>query len=388
VGTAEKPQVALDAVGRAIAVWRRDDGAGYLIESAQRPSTGSWFPPTPLSAPGANAEAPQIAVDAAGNAVAVWSREVGGLSNTLIQAAVQSAGGAWQSPIDVSPSGELAEAPQVGFDAAGTAVAVWTSARADPNVVRTSSRTPGGAWTPPLGLSDPDRGAFEPQLAFDAEGNGVAVWSRFDGTNTIIQAGGYDGAGPHVALSMPRAGTVRRRISLSVSALDTWSAIGSIGWTFGDGAAANGAQVTHAFARPGTYTVTAVATDALGFSGAANATISIYPKASAARYAFVRRDRAVLKLRCPSPAGCDGEAKLIAGMKIRRGKKVVGKRRRIGRRKFAIPVKSTARVPVPISAKGLRLVRKAGRKGLKAQLTGPGVKHRIVILLARRGPRA
>jgi hypothetical protein len=388
VGTAEKPQVALDAAGRAIAVWRRDDGAGYLIESAQRPSVGGWFPPAPLSAPGANAEAPQIAVDAAGNAVTVWSREVGGLSNTVIQAAIQSAGGAWQSPIDVSPPGELAEAPQVGFDAAGTAVALWTSAKTNPNVVRTSSRSPGGAWTSPLGLSNPDRGAFEPQLAFDAEGNGIAAWSRFNGTNTVIQASGYDVAGPHVAISMPRAGTVRRRISLSVSALDTWSAIGSIGWTFGDGAVANGAQVTHAFARPGTYTVTALATDALGFSGAANATISIYPKASAARYAFVRRGRAVLKLRCPSTAGCDGEAKLIAGMKVRRGKRVLGKRLQIGRRKFAVPAKSTTRVPVPISSKGLKLVRNAGRKGLKAQLTGPGVKHRIVILLARRHARA
>ena len=382
------PQVALDAAGRAVAVWRRDDGAGYLIENAQRPA-GSWLPPVPLSASGANAEAPQVAVDAAGNAVAVWSRssEKGGLSSTVIQAAVQSAGGAWQSPLDVSPAEELAEAPQVGFDAAGNAVAVWTSANANPPVVHTASRPPGGAWTPPLELSKPDRGAFEPQLAFDAEGNRIAVWSRYNGANTIIQASAYDGAGPHLSASIPTVGTVRRPVSFSVSALDAWSAIGSIGWTFGDGAVASGAQVTHAFARPGTYTVTAVGADVLGFTGAAHATIVIYPKASAARHALVRHGRALLRLRCPSTASCDGAVKLIAGMKIRRGKHIVGKRLQIGRSRFAIPPKKTTTVPVPLTPKGLRLVRKAGTKGLRTQLTGPGVKHRIVVLLARRRAR-
>jgi hypothetical protein len=380
-GTAERPQVALDATGRAVAVWRRDDGAGYLVESAQRPA-GSWLPPVPLSASGGNAEAPQVAVDVAGDAVAIWSRssEKGGLSSTVIQATVQSAGGAWQSPLDVSPAEELAEGPQVGFDAAGNAVAVWASANANPSVVHTASRPPGGAWTPPLELSKPDRGAFEPQLAFDAEGNGIAVWSRYNGANTIIQASGYDGAGPHLSASIPTVGSVKRPVPFSVSALDAWSAIGSIGWTFGDGAVASGARVTHAFARPGTYTVTVVGADILGFTGAAHAKIVIYPKASAARHAPVRHRRALLRLHCPSTAGCDGAVKLIAGMKIRRGKHLVGKRVRIGRSRFAIPPKKTTTVPVPLTPKGLRLVRKAGTKGLRTQLTGPGVKHRIVVL--------
>jgi PKD repeat protein len=382
-GTAERPHVALDATGRAVAVWRHDGGAGYLVESAQRPA-GSWLPPVPLSASEGNAEAPQVAVDAAGNAVALWSRSTkkGGLSTTAIQAAVQSAGGAWQSPLDVSPAEELAEGPQVGFDAAGNAVAAWTSANANPAVVHSASRPPGGAWTPPLELSNPDRGAFEPQLAFDAEGNGVAVWSRYNGANTIIQASGYDGAGPHLAASIPTVGSVKRPVSFSVSALDAWSAIGSIAWTFGDRAAASGARVTHAFARPGTYTVTVVGADALGFTGAAHATIVIYPKVSAARHAPVRHGRALLRLHCPSTAGCTGAVKLIAGMKIRRGKHLVGKRVQIGRSRFAVPPKKTTTVPVPLTPKGLRLVRKAGTKGLRTQLTGPGVKHRIVVLLA------
>jgi hypothetical protein len=387
-GMAERPQVAIDSSGGVVAVWRRDDGAGYLIESAQRPA-GSWLPPVPLSASGGNAEAPQVAVDPAGNAAAVWSRssEKGGMSSTVIQAAVQSAGGALQSPLDVSPAEELAEGPQVGLDAAGNAVAVWTSGNANPPVVHTASRPPGGAWTPPLELSRPDRGAFEPQFALDAEGNRIAVWSRYNGANTIIQASAYDAAGPRLSASIPTVGTVKRPVSFSASALDAWSAIGSIGWTFGDGAVASGAQVTHSFARPGAYTVTVAGADVLGFTGATHATIVIYPKASAARRALVRHGRALLRLHCPSTASCDGAVKLIAGMKIRRGKHVVGKRVQIGRSRFSIPPKKTTTVPVPLTPKGLRLVRKAGTKGLRAQLTGPGVKHRIVVLLGRRRAR-
>ena len=221
----------------------------------------------------------------------------------------------------------------------------------------------------------------------DAEGNRIAVWSRYNGANTIIQASAYDGAGPRLSISIPTVGTVRRPVSFSVSALDAWSAIGSIGWTFGDGAVASGAQVTHAFARPGTYTVTVVGADVLGFTGAAHATIVIYPKASAARRALVRHGRALLRLHCPSTASCDGAVKLIAGMKFRRRKRIVGKRVQIGRSRFAIPPKKTTTVRVPLTSRGLRLVRKAGTKGLRTQLTGPGVKHRIVVLLARRRAR-
>jgi hypothetical protein len=134
--------------------------------------------------------------------------------------------------------------------------------------------------------------------------------------------------------------------------------------------------------------VTVVGADAVGFTGVAHAKIVIYPKASAARHAPVRHGRALLRLRCPSTASCSGAVKLIAGTKIRRGKHLVGKRLRIGRSGFAIPPKKTTTVPVPLTPKGLRLVGRAGRKGLRAQLTGPGVKHRIVVLQAGRDARA
>jgi hypothetical protein len=39
---------------------------------------------------------------------------------------------------------------------------------------------------------------------------------------------------------------------------------------------------------------------------------------------------------------------------------------------------------IKLAKPALTAVREAGRQGLKAQLTGPGIKHRLVALLAAR----
>jgi hypothetical protein len=55
-----------------------------------------------------------------------------------------------------------------------------------------------------------------------------------------------------------------------------WSAVRAApSWTFGDGTAATGAAVTHAYAAPGTYAVTVRAHDALGNERAENGTVTI-----------------------------------------------------------------------------------------------------------------
>src|SRR5262249_40307259 len=79
---AAAPRIALDAAGDAVAVWRRFDGADYVIQSAARPAGGSWSAPVDLSAPGEEAQSPQLAVDAAGDAVAVWTRFNGAETGT------------------------------------------------------------------------------------------------------------------------------------------------------------------------------------------------------------------------------------------------------------------------------------------------------------------
>jgi hypothetical protein len=54
-------------------------------------ATPTWLAPVDLSAPGQNAGRPQVAVDHAGDAVAVWNRFSGG--KEIVQAATRPAGG-------------------------------------------------------------------------------------------------------------------------------------------------------------------------------------------------------------------------------------------------------------------------------------------------------
>ncbi len=229
----EWPRLAVDPAGETVSVWSRDDGHNEIVQASARPAGGPWQPPTDLSVPGADAEEAQVAIGPEGEAVAVWEREEGG--HDEVQASVRPAGGDWQRPpTDLSPVGvstyepELAidaagegvavwgqegiieasacsaggswlpavgvslsedagERPQVAIDAAGEAVAVWESSHGT-DTIQSSSRPAGGAWAAPVDVSAPGSEGFYPQVAFDAAGEAVAVWEGYDGTDYGIDA--------------------------------------------------------------------------------------------------------------------------------------------------------------------------------------------------------
>jgi hypothetical protein len=252
---ADQPQVAVDPAGNAVAVWRRAD----IVQAAVRPAGGPWQAAQDLS--GSDVFDPQVALDPAGNAVAVWERFNG--ANNVIQAAVRPAGSAWQAAQDISLAGQTAFDPQVALDAAGNAVAVWPRA----GIVQAAVRPSGGAWQPALDLSAVGQTANNPQVAVDPAGNAVAVWHRYNGMHDIIQGAGYDGAGPLLrTVTTPARGFARQRLTFSLDAFDAWSALAAPVWNFGDGKIASGQTVTHTFARGGTYTVGVTQPDAVGNS--------------------------------------------------------------------------------------------------------------------------
>jgi hypothetical protein len=382
---AEAPQVAVNPAGEAIAVWARFDGSDDIIQSATRPPGGAWAFSGNLSAEGQSAESPQVAIDPAGDAAAVWARENGGLTS-IVQGTDRAAGGTWQTPVPLTATGLVAaEEPQVAVDPAGNVIAVWSISDGSPNIVQSASKPVGGPWQPRTTLSVIGHNSTEPQVALDPAGDGVAVWARDNGANRIAQAIGYDGAGPLLhAVSIPAAGTVHQPISFSASPFDVWSAIGPVQWSFGDGEGGGGTSLRHAYGIPGVYQVGVTAADVLGNASAASATVTIYPKASASRNVRVRGGRALLRLRCPSPAGCEGTLRLMAGVRLQRRGRRFARRLEIGAIAFRILGATTTTVPVPLNAQGKALVRGAPHSGVKAQLTGPGVKHRLVALF---GPR-
>jgi hypothetical protein len=295
-GSVSTPRIAVDGSGNAAAVWSDGDASATRVMSATLPAGGTWSAPVALTGPLPVAPGPQIAVDPAGNAVAVWRRLDG--TRNVVQAATRAAGGTWQQPVDISAADADAVLPQVAMDPRGATVVVWLRADGDHDVVQSAARPPGGAWQPPVDVSGAGYDAFEPRVALDAEGNATAVWrgQRQDGSAIVAQSAGYDAAGPRLrALSIPASGVAGSPVSLSVDPLDVWSPLAATTWSFGDGASATGAAVTHTFAGLGSYEVRVSSSDSL--SNVTSATGTIRVAATPAPPARRRRVPALSELR-------------------------------------------------------------------------------------------
>ena len=389
-----RPQVALDPRGDAVVLWRSGDGSDLVVETASRPPGGSWSAPAELTAPGLDAYAPRIAVDAQGNAIAAWERFDG--SHYIVQAATRPAGGTWSVPASLSAPGHDAGRPAIGVDAVGSAIVAWSRSDGSHYIVQAAARPPAGTWSAPVDLSGPGEDAYAPQLATDLWGDAVAVWEGDDGSHSIVQAAGYDATGPQLAgLSIPAQGRAGVPVPFSVSPLDVWSGLGGTSWSFGDGAAGAGAGVEHAYARAGTYQVTVTAADSLGNPTSTAAAIAIIAgRAYAAPFAEVRRGRARLKLRCRA-GNCAGFIKLTARKLPRRpgrGRGAKVGRIALGGSAFAIANGKVKVIRVKLHGGAGKLIGAAGRKGLRVRLGGSGVKGRAVMLRPtakfRRGHRS
>jgi len=119
---------------------------------------------------------PEVAVDGAGNAIAVWSR----FEPPAVQAARYTAGSAaWSGPVNLAPGVLSADDARVAMDASGNALVVWVEGGGVGNIRASRYLIATGVWTPPVTISDPAMGYVydaTPHLAADPAGNALVVW--------------------------------------------------------------------------------------------------------------------------------------------------------------------------------------------------------------------
>ena len=186
---ADSLDAAVNPAGTVAVVWRHSDGGTYRVRSATKPPGGSWTSPVFLSVAGNYEQEPDIAVNAAGAMAAVWGDEpLNG--NLRIQASTRSAeGGAWSAPVNISAAGQSAFTPRVVLDASGRATAIWTRSDGSNSIVQSRTKAAGGGWSLfVVPLSAPGLSAAAPQIAVDGSGNATVVWSRSNGSHDIVQA--------------------------------------------------------------------------------------------------------------------------------------------------------------------------------------------------------
>jgi hypothetical protein len=138
-----------------------------------------------------------------------------------------------------------------------------------------------------------------------------------------------------------------------------------------------------------TVALSATATDPAGnvspCSAPSGYTESTPPKpqpgiAIAAATAKVKRGKALLRLRCRGGGDCRGSLRLVVQVKVRKGKRLVRRNLVIGRAGFRIAAGGSKLVRVKLTARGVKLVNRAGKRGLKVKLRGKGVRNRVVQL--------
>jgi hypothetical protein len=193
--------VALDAAGNGIAVWgsRPDDGLGQNIWTSVRPAGGDWSGRA-LVAAGEYAVNPVIDADSAGNAVAAWLGHPVDQHPTIQVASRSGATGDWTAASDLGDSAHTQHDPTVAINDAGDAVVAWV--RRDDSTgdayVLASHRT-GEDWGAPVVVSDPAGYSASqnvaPQVELDADGEAHVIWlatNETDGTFRVQEAG-FDG---------------------------------------------------------------------------------------------------------------------------------------------------------------------------------------------------
>jgi hypothetical protein len=180
------PRIDSDGSGNVIAVWRELNDDEAAIRAAFRPRGGSFGESVRISVPAAAAESPDVAMDTLGNAVAVWQQSTNG-RDSVVEAAIRPADGDWSAPEALSDPGEPAFNADVEI-AYGNATAVWVARTNWQPVIRTSSRTMTDPWSPSKTISGPVGPTFTPTVALDDHGGAVAAWLWADGANRLVQS--------------------------------------------------------------------------------------------------------------------------------------------------------------------------------------------------------
>ncbi len=183
-GGAQSPSIAFDGSGNAFAAWYQADGVRNNIWAARFTPAGGWGAPLLLETDNAgDAVLPDIAASAGGDAFAVWRQADDARTN--IWAAHYAAGSGWENAtlIEYDDLG-WAQHAQVAADASGNAIAVWSQDDGNFTTIYSARYAAGVGWGAPVLVETANGDAQEPHVAIDGAGVGFAVWSQFDGTRT------------------------------------------------------------------------------------------------------------------------------------------------------------------------------------------------------------
>jgi len=176
--------IAQDGDGNAIAVWHQLDNTlsatGVWANRYTGGSAGSWGTAGELENPVNSSQKPQIAFDSHGSAMAIWVNWDGSLV-TRVRAKIYTLNTGWSTTVNADAGTDDASFPKLAVDSEGHAIVVWRQVSNTVNSIWANRYQAGGTWgTPELLEADDTNSATPWDVAIDSEGNAFAVWAQMD----------------------------------------------------------------------------------------------------------------------------------------------------------------------------------------------------------------
>lgn len=186
----ENPRVAVNDPGLAVAVWNEERGDGtstrFTVASTLQMG-GIWSPPVDIS----NAydsssnmqDTPDVAINNNGEAVAVWHQNSTPPTSSNVFAATYNGNtNTWSPSVQLDTAGFFAasDIPHVAIDANGNAIALWDwTDGLGLNRIYSASFTPGIGWGAPVVVTEASGGTSldSPYIVMDLAGNSTAIWN-------------------------------------------------------------------------------------------------------------------------------------------------------------------------------------------------------------------
>jgi hypothetical protein len=182
-GDALEPKVSFDASGNAMAVWLQSDGSrSNVMARRYTASTTQWSTVTLVDTLDTDASAPEVAMDASGNAIVVWSQPelVSAASSGDIWVRHYTASSkTWSDAMLLETISGLADQVNIATDVSGNAMAVWVQLDASgvKNIWSRYFNRSTGTWATTQLVEIVDSSdASDPRIAFSSAGKAMVVW--------------------------------------------------------------------------------------------------------------------------------------------------------------------------------------------------------------------
>jgi hypothetical protein len=180
------PEIAIDADGVMIAVWSYV-GVSFKTILVSTSSDGqSWTSPYPVSPPSHEAVQPHLVIDPTGRATAIWANTSG--ADSIWTSTRESGATTWSTPVRLSVEAEETVKAQIVVDSDGVLTTIFNNRDTHRIQVRTSDD--GVTWNPIVTVAQEGDSQYlgNPQIAVDGSGRVTGIWEAYDtdGDNKMI----------------------------------------------------------------------------------------------------------------------------------------------------------------------------------------------------------